>query len=181
MPWFAETQTVADPLPVQSVAIRQGDRLSAFATVIEDEYGTPLDLADARAFLTLRALSPTLSAPMLDRVELTIEGDGSEGLVTYDWQASETMGARPGTYEVVIEIEYIAGANDGVVLSVPSSDQQAVVYLRSSLASDWFLTDSEGALIPDGAGGFELFDPLLLEDGTYMLLEDGSYLLLDNP
>jgi hypothetical protein len=181
MPWFVPTQTIADPLPVQSVTLRQGDRLSAFAAVLEDEYGTVIDLTDARAFLTLRALSAPIDEPMFNRVELVIELPATNGLVTYDWQAIETLQSRPGLYDVTIDIEYIAGANAGQSFTVPSRDMQAVVELRSSIASDWFLVSNEGALIPDGQGGFEIFNPLLLENGSYYLLEDGSYLLVDTP
>jgi hypothetical protein len=181
MPWFVPTQTLADPLPTQSIRLRQGDRLSAIATVIEDEYGTVVDLTDARAYLTLRPLSAPVDTKMLDHVEMVIELPATNGLVTYDWQASQTMGASPGLYDLTIDVEYIAGANAGQSFTVPSQDQQAVIELRSSIASDWFLVDNEGALIPDGDGGFEIFNPLLLENGMYYLLEDGTYLLIDEP
>ena len=177
MPWFEETQVIGDPLPIQTVTLRQGDRLSGFAVQIEDDFGQVLDLTDARAYLTLLPLSATMTDPdpMFDRVELTIELPTTSGIVSYDWQASETMSARPGVYEVRISIEY----GTGNVIVVPSSDQAAVIKLRSSIASDYFLVDETGALIPDGSGGFEIFDPLTTEAGTFLLLEDGSYLLLD--
>lgn len=178
MPWFESVQTIADPLPIQQVALRQGDRLSAFAAVIQNEYGTVLDLTDARAYLTLRPVSAPIDTPMVERVEMTIELPATQGLVTYDWQASQTMGARPGVYDVLIEVEYFAGAKAGQIVTVPSDDQAALVTLTSSIASDWFLTDESGALLSDGAGGYEIFDPLLLENGTYVLQEDGSYILV---
>lgn len=156
MPWFEEDQTVADPLPIQVLRLRQGDRLSAFAAIIEDEFGDPIDLADARAYITLRPLSPTLTADMLTRVELVIEGDGSEGLVTYDWQASQTLAAAPGSYEILVEVEYIAGANDGMIFRVPTQDQGSILQLGSSVAYGYLSQDAEGALVPDGLGGFEV-------------------------
>lgn len=175
MPWFEETQTVADPLPVQQILLRQGDRLSAFAAVIEDEYGNPLDLTDARAYLTLRAMTPTMDTPvaMFDHVELTIEGDPTNGVVTYDWQASETMAARPGIYDVLVDVEY----DSGDVIIAPSTDQSAIVNLRPSVAGDYFVVDESGALVPDGSGGFELFDPTSVGSGTYVQQDDGSYRL----
>jgi hypothetical protein len=174
MPWFTPTPTVADPLPVQETTLRQGDRLSSYATVIQDEYGVPLDLTGARCYLTLRPASANNDTAMLDHVEMVIE-NAAAGLVSYDWQAAETLAAVPGSYDVLIEVELL----DGTHITVPSLDQAALVNLRSSIASDWFLVDNTGALIPDGAGGFEVFNPLLLQDGGYRLLEDGTYLLLE--
>lgn len=175
MPWFTPVSTLSDPLPIQQVALRQGDRLSAFAAVVEDEYGEAIDLTDSRCYLTLRSLSSTHATPMLDRVELTIESPATDGLVTYDFQTVETMGATPGIYDVVVDIEWFAGANSGETLSVPSRDQQAVVILASSIAGGYFLADVDGALVPDGSGGFEIYDPSNIPSNVYVLQADGTY------
>lgn len=174
MPWFEPTETVSDPLPTQIVQLRQGDRLSAFSTVIEDEYGTVLDLTNARAYLTLRPLSPRMAGKMLDRVELTIESPATAGQVSYDFQASETLGASPGAYDVTIDVEFTGGET----LTVPSTDQQAVLLLGTSVATDYFLIGSDGALVSDGAGGYELFDPDNLVSNTYRPLTNGTYELV---
>lgn len=141
MPWFEQSPVVADPLPVQEVTLRQGDRLSAFAAVIRDEYGTPLDLTDARAFMTLSPLTPTQRGPMVERVEMTIEAPATDGLVTYDWQASETMTASPGVYDVRITVEY--GADTLL--------QQAVLWLDAENS-----VEGEQAVVNYGTGGSAL-------------------------
>ena len=125
MAWFAPTPTLADPLPVQLLTLRQGDRLSSFAMIIEDEYGTGLDLTDARCYLTLRPATPTLTEKMLERAELNID-DALTGQVSYDWQLNDTLETQPGNYDILIEVEYA----NGTVITVPSADQAATVALH---------------------------------------------------
>ena len=175
MPWFVPTATVSDPLPVQMLSLRQGDRLPSFATVIQDQYGVALDISNARCFLTLRPLNVPNNGLLLDRVELTVE-DAVNGFVSYDWQAGQTLGASPGVYDVMIEVEYLTGNK----LTVPSDGQTALVTLRSSIAGDYFLTDTTGKLLRQ-SGQFVPFNPLLLQTGAYRLLEDGTYLLMETP
>lgn len=173
MPWFDEATAEVGTLRPQLLSLRQGDRLSTLNLVIEDEYGTPLDLTDARCYVTARSLVLTGSSKLLDRAPMVIEAPLA-GQVSYDWQASDTLEAAPGEYELLIDVEYA----DRTV-TVPSNDQAFTINLSSHIAGDAFVVDETGALIPDGAGGFKRFNPLLTEAGEAILLEDGSYLMYD--
>ena len=172
MPWLGAGESKFDRVPQQQINLRQGDRLTSFSAQALDEYGEPADLTGAVGYLTLRPLSPTIDTPMVELVQVVIE-EPAQGVISYDWQAHQTLSAEPGSYEVTVEIVTASGER----FTVPSTPQQFIANIRPGLASDAFVVDETGALIPDGEGGFNRFTPWLTEDGTYILLEDGTHLL----
>jgi hypothetical protein len=170
MGWFATGRSLADPLPVQELILRQGDRLSPFAVVIEDQYGVAVNLTDCRCYLTLRPASPWQDGPLVERVELSVD-DAAGGVVSYDWQVSQLLAGEPGVYDMLVEVEGPTGT-----MVVPSGDQASVMVLRPSIAGTHYVHSQNGALERDITGALVTTDQLfLLEDGGYWLLEDGSH------
>jgi hypothetical protein len=149
MGFFTQVATLADPLPPQAVTLRQGDRLSSFSAIIEDEYGGVLDLTDARCFVTLTSISVPSGEQTFVRQEAIIE-NAATGHISYDWQTPETLAMHSGLYQIVVEVEYPGD----ISVTVPSADQASVLNVRPSISSGYFLLNADGALVSKGEGGF---------------------------
>lgn len=143
MPWFPPTRTLLDPLPPQTLIVRQGDRLPAFACQVEDQDGVVVDLTGATAYMTLRPLRANVAQPAgFVRMPLTIES-AVGGKVSYDWQHAETAAAPVSEYDVTIELEYSGGDK----VTAPSASTSAIVSIRPT-AAEGFLIDSNGRIFP---------------------------------
>ena len=148
MPWFRPAPVIGEPLPVQVMTLRRLDRLPSFSAVIQDDQGTALDVTGYTAFMRLRNVSPEgCDCDELTAMPLTIE-PGATGLVTYDFQLSETTAAAAGVYDVTIELI----DSSGNVTTAPAADGGALIKIRPEVSSGYLARDADGAFVIDGNG-----------------------------
>lgn len=105
----------------EEFTIKQGDRLPAFAAVVVDGDGEPVDIsAGATARFKMR---PAAGGAVKVNAVATIVDDGSEelrGHVRYDWAALDTDTA--GDFDAEVEV-----TSAGLALTFPNHGYQRVV------------------------------------------------------
>lgn len=112
----------------QNLTLRQGDRLPSLVAQIVDEFGIAVDLTGYTINASLRRESSGfgggdwqsyLPVSVLDRVN---------GVVSYDWQETDTLSQAPGRYELVMVLIDVSS----IKLTVPT-ERNAYITIRSKV------------------------------------------------
>ena len=104
----------------QNLTLRQGDRLPSLVAQIVDEFGIAVDLTGYTINASLRRESSGFGGvSVLDRVN---------GVVSYDWQETDTSSQAPGRYELVMVLIDVSS----IKLTVPT-ERNAYITIRSKV------------------------------------------------
>lgn len=112
----------------QILTLRQGDRLPSLVAQVVDEFGIAVDLTGYTINASFRRESSGfgggdwesyLPVSVLDRVN---------GVVSYDWQETDTLSKTPGRYELVMVLTDASS----IKLTVPT-ERNAYVVIRSKV------------------------------------------------
>ena len=115
----------------QNLTLRQGDRLPSLVAQIVDEFDIAVDLTGYDINASLRRESSGfgggdwqsyLPVSVLDRIN---------GVVSYDWQGSDTSSLAPGRYELTMVLIDVSS----IKITVPT-ERNAYVTIRSRIIPD---------------------------------------------
>lgn len=106
--------------------IKEGDLAPPLEVVLRDGEGEPVDLSGIGSVAF--HLAPRYGAPAEPFIDepAVVDGDGSAGLVRYDWQEGDTD--TPGVYSAEFEV-----TSAGIPTTFPNTSD-IVVHIHRSIA-----------------------------------------------
>jgi hypothetical protein len=112
--------------------IKSGSTAPSYQVALKDNFGQsnekPFDLTNAATVeLTVRK-SGTTDTPILSLVACSIVGSKADGIVQYDWQASDTDPV--GTYDAEFKVTFVDGTDE----KIPNTDYFSIV-IKEALAA----------------------------------------------
>jgi len=151
---------IGSVIATRTLSIRRGDRLPSIVVQIIDEFGTPVDITGYQAWISFRRLETSDGAGPWGLGIQTIISDETQGIISYDWQLEDTLGALPGTYEFVVSM--VDPITKIVEFTAPTT-RDTFVAIRSSILpigySDVYLTDKNDAFAVNVDGAYALGNP----------------------